>query len=351
MKYYVVSDVHLHKFNEFSRNEGPFGNSRLLNQLSGLEDILKSARDDSEETTLLFLGDLYHQRGKVDTEVFNEGYKLFSKYPDIPVYMLEGNHDNVNNSINSPSSLELFSLLPNVTLIPTYEKVKVEGTEDTFVGISYGEEFSELKTFIKENKATFILGHLGIEGAIGAGSTRLDGPFTTQDLLVGKNYQLGLLGHYHGRQELVKNLWYVGNPVAQNFSDEGQEKGYMTFTTDSKGTYIEGSLEFHNLGYPMFIKITDENLSDYVDRLDSVTKNNYVRLVVNDLSANTLKLSEDHLENEENIRVEKQIKVESKTRINITSDDSLEEVAKSWSDEFQPDNKETIIKQLRKVIQ
>lgn len=347
MDYIVFTDAHLHKFNDFSKSSGRVGNTRLENQLDAIKDILEVAR--TKNKIVLFLGDLFHQRGRVDTQVFNEAYNLFNEFSDVTIYAIEGNHDNVDNSITSYSSLEPFKYLKNFHLIETYKKVTIPNSQDTFVGISYGEEYDELKQFIKDNKATFLLAHLGVEGSYGAGISKLDGPFSTGDLLVPSNYELALLGHYHRRQQVSKNVYYVGNPVAQNFSDSEQEKGYMTFSTKD-GHIVKDSVEFKPLDYPMFIKVTDENLSKYADDLDSLAEHNYVRVVLNEDVFNKLKISDELEELPENLRVEKQVFATTESRIDIKEAGSTIMIAKKWAEEFQPDNIKTITQQLKKVL-
>lgn len=346
MKFYVFTDLHLHKFSDYSRSEGPYNNTRLEAQVNALEDIINKAGDD--HGVVLFLGDLFHQRGKVDTEVYNAGVRAIADRPEVPIYMLEGNHDNVSNSIHSASSLEPLSYLPNVTLIKEYEKFNIG--ETSFVGLSYGEEYEELKTFLKNNTADVLLGHLGVEGANGAGMSKLSGAFTTGDLLVPSHYSLALLGHYHKRQELAKNVFYVGNPVAQDFGDSGMRKGYMTFETDSTGV-IQDSIQFHVLEYPMFIKVDKDNVQDYegVD-LEGLAEYNFVRVVLDAETFKQVRLTEDLDDRPTNLQIEKQAIVTSESRLNIKDTSSVEEIARAWSKEFQPQNEELIIKQLQKVL-
>lgn len=345
MKFFVFTDLHLHKFSDYSRSEGPYNNTRLEAQVSALNEIIEKAR--LEHATVLFLGDLFHQRGKVDTEVYNAGVKTIARYPEVDIYMLEGNHDNVSNSIHSSSSLEPLAYLPNVTLIEEYEKFYIGKT--SFVGLSYGEEYEELKTFLKENTADVLLGHLGVEGANGAGMSKLSGAFTTGDLLVPSNYSLALLGHYHKRQELAKNVFYVGNPVAQDFGDSSMEKGYMSFETDVNGV-IQDSITFHKLDYPMFIKVDKSNIQEYGDNVEELAKDNFVRVVLDSETFNQVKLSSNQEETPQNLQIEKQTIVTTESRLDIKDTNSVEEIARAWSKEFQPNNEELIVQQLKKVM-
>lgn len=340
-KYIVFSDLHLHNWGDFATTDNDTGNSRLTNQISALEDILSVAR--SEGRTVLFLGDLFHQRGRVATNVFNSAMDVFDSYKDVEVIAIEGNHDNVTNSINSISSLEPLTLLPNFKLVQSHSYFEWNG--DSIMAVSYGDEYEELKNEIKGHRATLLLGHLGVEGSMGAGKSKLDGAFSVGDLC-SDNYGLVLLGHYHKRQFLNDNSLYVGNPISQDFGDDGQDKGYFTFET-SDGKVVEDSLKYTPLNYPRFIKITTDNVDEYED-LDELSKNNYVRLIVpekvlEDRSIDTTDLSP-------NIRVEKQIETVSESRLDIDSSTDTISIVKTWAKEFQPENEDVIIKQIQKVL-
>lgn len=344
MKYVVFSDLHLHSFNDYAKLEGPYNNTRLENQVKALDDILAYAQ--KEQAIVLFLGDLYHQRGKVTTAVFNAGYETFYKYRDVTVYAIEGNHDNVTNSINSDSTLEPFKYLDNFHLVETYDKFSVGS--DSFIGVSYGEEYEELKSYIRDHKATVLLGHLGVEGSYGAGMSKLDGPFSTGDLKQGSNYELVLLGHYHRRQELAHNVYYVGNPVAQDFGDSELEKGFYTFTTDN-GHVIDSSIMFHKLNYPMFYKITKDNIDKYQD-IPSLAEHNYVRVLLDEKSLEEIKLLGEDEDMPDNIRLEKTVESVSDSRISIDESSTILDIAEKWASEFQPDNKDIVVQQIKKVL-
>lgn len=344
MKYVVFSDLHLHAFSDYAKLEGKYNNTRLENQVNALEDILSYAQ--SESAIVLFLGDLYHQRGKVATAVYNAGYDMFYKYKDVTVYAIEGNHDNVTNSINSDSTLETFDYLPNFHLVRTYDKFNIG--EDSFVGVSYGEEYEELKTYINSNKATVLLAHLGVEGSYGAGMSKLDGPFTTGDLKQGSNYELVLLGHYHRRQELSKGVYYVGNPVAQDFGDSELEKGFYTFETDS-GHVLSGSMKFHELEYPMFYKVTKENINKYPD-IEALSKNNFVRVILSESALDEIRLTGGDVTLPDNVRLEKTVEASTESRISIDESSTVLDIAKEWANEFQPDNADVVLKQIEKVL-
>lgn len=339
-KYIVFSDLHLHQFQEFSKPDKEYGNTRLKDQIMALDEILYNAKEIG--ANVLFLGDFFHQRGMVKTPVLNWGLKTLMKYPDVKILMIEGNHDNVDNSIHSESSLTLLSQLSNVTLIEDYGSVKID--DDTFVGISYGDETTELKDYIKSHKATAMLGHLGVSGSLGAGSSKLDGPFTVKDLCP-DNYGLVLLGHYHKRQKLAEKVYYVGDPVAQNFGEANEYKGYSYFET-SDGHVVDESYKFCPLEkYPRFLSLSESDVNESTEEL---AKNNFIRIRVNQDAVERVK--ELGVEVQNNIRVEADYEPTVNSRIDIEGSSTSLDIVKAWGSKFQPDNIQTLTEQLEKVV-
>lgn len=331
MKYIVFSDLHAYLFSEFAKPDDKYINTRLANIVNATEDILKAARETS--STVLFAGDLFHSRGSVQTEVFNFIFKVFSEYQDVPVIMIRGNHDAVNNRLDSPSAIEPFAILPNVKLVTKLEHFT--SGEDTITAVSYGDEHAEIKEFIKDNPADILLAHLGIEGAKGAGVSTLEGPFTVGDMRPEEN-KVVLMGHYHRSQKFTDNMLYVGNPVAQNFSDSGMKKGYYKFEIDN---HELKNLEFVDLGYPTFETATPSTIQD-------ISKDSFVRLKA---SKEDIKRIEVNTDVPDNIRLDVEYEVVSETRININTSDEPKDIASSWAEEFMPEQKSLILEQIEKV--
>lgn len=331
MKYIVFSDLHAHEFTEFAKPDDEYINSRLANIVNAVKDIFSIAR--KEGRTVLFAGDLFHARGSVRSEVFNFIFKVFQENTDIPVIMIRGNHDASNNSLTSPSSIEPFSVFPNVHLVTQLEHFDYHG--DTITAVSYGDEHAEMKEFIKDNPADILLAHLGIEGAKGAGYSKLEGAFTVADMYP-ENNKVVLMGHYHRSQKFTDNMLYVGNPVAQNFSDAGMPKGAYTFEINN---HTLQDLKFIDLGYPMFEAVTVANYNN-------VKEDSYVRLTASKEDVKTMELTTTI---PDNVRLDVAYEAVDDTRINISTSDSPEEVARRWSKEFMPDQETLIVDMLNKV--
>lgn len=331
MKYIVFSDLHAHEFTEFAKPDDNYINSRLANIVHSVEDVFSLAR--KEQRTVLFAGDLFHARGSVRSEVFNFIFKVFMENQDVPVIMIRGNHDASNNHIDSPSSIEPFGVFPNVHLITQLEHFDYQG--DSITAISYGDEHAEMKAFIKDNPADILLAHVGIEGALGAGRSKLEGAFTVSDMYPEDN-KIVLMGHYHRSQKFTDNMLYVGNLVAQNFSDSGMEKGAWTFEIDN---HELKELTFVNLGYPMFETV---DLASYKD----VSETSYVRLNATKEEVKTMEMTTDL---PENVRLDIAYETTVDTRIDIKTTDSPEDIAKNWAKEYMPKQEQLIVDILKEV--
>lgn len=331
-KYIVFSDLHAHLFTDFAKPDKEYINTRLANIVKGLRDTLEIAK--KEQRTVLFAGDLFHARGSVRSEVFNHIFETIAKYQEVPIIMIRGNHDSSDNTIGSPSSVEPFKYLPNVHLYTRLDTMEING--DTLTLVSYGEEYAEIKQFIKDNPADIMMAHLGIEGSKGAGASSLDGAFTVGDLYPDKN-GIVLLGHYHRSQKFTDNMLYVGNPIAQNFSDSDMHKGVYTFEIKNHKML---DLNFVDLGYPMFETKT-------LDTIGEAQPTSYVRVKATKDALETIK---ENTEVPENIRLDVEYKATSDTRIDIDVTDTPKEISKSWAKEFMPDDEGVILKQLDKVL-
>ena len=347
MRYIYFSDFHAHNFSEFSTPDAKFGTSRLRHQVEVLEYLFKQAKDTS--SVLLFGGDLFHQRNSVDTRVFNAVFGVFARYSDVTVVMIRGNHDSVNNSITSPSSIEPFEELPNVSVVTGCEVKKV-GT-DTITCISYGDEVEDMKKFIKDHPATLLMAHIGVDGSrSGAYSHSLGGAFTKADLY-NNNYQAVLLGHYHERQMLFQNGGYVGNTVPMSFNDDGETKGYWTFETSDSGKTLKNDISYVPIASPKFMTLDLQNLpDDYED----VVKHNFVRVrgTKKQVDKLSLALTTDDTEKdqlESNLRMEVIPEAVTENRLDLKTTANPVEITSTWAKKFMPD-KETLLVSLIKSV-
>lgn len=329
----AFSDFHAHLFQEFSKVDAEYGSDRFRTQCNALETVLDVA--DGKNHIVVFLGDLFHKRGAVDTLVMNHILRIFAKYSDVPILMIRGNHDSKTNSLYSESSLEAFKFMKNIKVVDTPELVSTRHAE--FLCIPYGDEVDYMKEVLadgisKLTKPGFILAHVGVDGAsTGKESHRLEGAFGTADFQADNpNVTAVLLGHYHKRQFLGghNNMLYCGNTVQTSFSDEGQEKGMYHVNGFTKGSEIE----FQAIDAPMFLTIDGNNVPDNIEEL---LEKHYVRFIG---TSSQIKAVQTAIESTgtTNIRVMEKKDYDTEARIAITPKSTPEEVTKAYARQYFP---------------
>lgn len=324
------SDFHAHIFEDFAKPDSEYVNDRFRDQMRVLQEVFDIAR--AKQAVLVFGGDLFHKRGKLDDVVFNNVYKIFATNTDVKVYMVRGNHDSKNNTTNSPHWLETFSYLPNVTVFATPDVTIVDNSFYLYA-IPYSDDTTYLKEKINEyagytvdmTKPRVMVAHIGVDGAeTGRYSHRLEGAFTVGDLHP-SIFDYVLLGHYHKRQFLggLDNVLYGGNTIQTSYSDEGQDKGVF-FIDLEKG----GKPEFIAIKQKKFITLDHipENVQEIVD-------NNYVRFILSkDMAQEVAILKEES----DNVRIEVKKEFAVETRIDINMDSTEEEIVKKYTEEKYP---------------
>ena len=140
-KVLVFSDAHAHNFSQFDTD-----GSRLLNCERVIADMFKSAAYH-ECRTIAFCGDLTDKVNSIPIKValmlVNIFKAAFTKYPDIDVVAISGNHDlgersYLHNSHNLASTINLLhDIFPNrfVCIDRDYYTLN----EVRFIGIPYLE--------------------------------------------------------------------------------------------------------------------------------------------------------------------------------------------------------------------
>lgn len=243
MKIIHFSDFHAHIFEDFAKPDPEFMNDRFRAQIATLYQVFDIARQ--HEAILLFTGDLFHRRAKLDDIVFNKVYKVFAENKDVPTFMVRGNHDSRTNATVTEHWLETFKYLDHVTVFatPTQFYVDHEGEELFIYAIPYSDDTDYLKTKIAEfsnlqkerEEHSILAAHIGVDGSeTGRYSHRLEGAFKVGDLFPDV-FDYVALGHYHKRQFLggTDNVFYAGNTIQTSFSDEGQDKGVFLIRSES----------------------------------------------------------------------------------------------------------------------
>jgi DNA repair exonuclease SbcCD nuclease subunit len=339
------TDFHAHIFEDFAKPDPEFVNDRFRAQLDTLQRVFDLAREHN--AAVVFGGDLFHKRSKLEDVVFNNVYKVFAQNNDIATYLVRGNHDSKNNTTNSEHWLEVFKYLDHITVLDKPARVDMWG-KCTLYAIPYSDDTNYLKQCIgafadqqaKEDKPSILAAHIGVDGSeVGKYSHRLEGAFKIGDLYPDV-FTYVALGHYHKRQFLggLHNVFYTGNTIQTSFSDEGQEKGVMLIDLENSS-----QPEFIPIENKLFMTLTgvDEHTQDLVN-------NHYVRLVLSKEQAREVEVFKD---DEDNFRLEVQREYKLETRIDISVESETAQIVSAYAKEFCPEAEALLLDILKEAEQ
>ncbi|AYP68613.1 nuclease SbcCD subunit D [Exiguobacterium phage vB_EalM-132] len=344
----VFADLHAHNFKEF--DERTAGTSSV--RLDYIVETIYSMGDYALEhgiRTILFAGDLFHVRAKVNTLVYNAIFNAISDLTndtEIEFVMIPGNHDQLDNSDYPEHSLAPFSAIHNVTIL---DKIKFYDVGNvSILSVPYSKNTTMVREKIAErcdyrgkiDTPAIMLGHLGVTGGlVGKGNYAMADAFTVDDLM--PDYFKGVyLGHFHKYQKLGghDHVMYIGAPIQHSFSDEGEPKGFVHITVnddntvDNKFVALEVMSQSGNK-FPTFHTVKfPEEIADISKHAEN-NNNSYFRFLVKESEVDTLKLAIP-----ENAKYKLEITREyaEQQRTDVKVGMSFEEIVKTYAEEHNP---------------
>jgi exonuclease SbcD len=286
MEILVFSDLHIHPHKRSAE--------RLEDCLRVLDWSFQTALDRGIKN-IVFLGDLFHDRQKIDVLTYQKTFEIFEKYLcslDFNVILLLGNHDLWHYEKLDVSSVNPLRNLPGVRVVnkPCVTKI-TDGAEQFFLGLlPYTHNpIEDLKVIEKEweqnvpkEQKKVLGGHISVDGAVwnvkyntmSEVTIEHDGDMIKVGPDIFKKWDKVFLGHYHAEQKLNDKVEYVGSPLQLSFGEAFQKKHVIIFETDTgKLEYIENNFS------PKHYILNQEQLDDYD------LEGQFVRLEVEDISS------------------------------------------------------------------
>jgi DNA repair exonuclease SbcCD nuclease subunit len=273
----LFSDLHLHPHKR--RNE------RLEDCLKALNWVFDVA-EERKITNILFGGDLFHDRQKIEVYTYQRAFEVLSKrllQEKFQLYLLLGNHDLWYNDKTTVSSVFPLSALPGVRIISNPERINICGVNWDFIPFTHNPiaTLEELKR--KSGTPEYALGHIAIDGAVLHGTQHSDvtvehdGDMISVSVGLFEHYKHTYLGHYHAEQRVNHKVEYIGSPLQLSFGEAFQKKHVIALNLKTnERTYIENDFS------PKHFVINIEDKENY--NLDG----NFVRIKVEDISATDL---------------------------------------------------------------
>lgn len=239
-KMLLVSDIHsgCHKDNQIWIN--------LIDRLFLEIADVATRRDIS---TIAILGDFFDNRKALNVRTLTQSLKIADTLKDFEVFMIVGNHDTYYKNSIEPTSLDIFTKFPNITVIKTPTKF-----QDVMM-IPWNSP-------IDINRSKYLFGHLEIN------TFQMNNNFVCTDRYnpsVFSIFDKVVSGHFH-IPSTKGNITFLGSAYPQTFADVNSPRGYYIFN--------DGDLEFLEFTEaPKFVILLSE------DNDTSNVEGNIVKLV------------------------------------------------------------------------
>jgi len=313
-KILLFSDIHIHNHKQ--------SHQRLLDCLKTLEWVFTTARERHIKD-VLFLGDLFQDRQRIQVYAYHETYQIIKRFPDINIFLLLGNHDLWYFDKTDISSIFPLGGLAHVEVIGEPCTKNIAGLNFDFIPFTH----NPLEAISKFNKKSPVLcAHIAIDGAFlninrqtkSEVSVEFENEMVPVDYNAFKEWKRVFLGHYHGAQKL-DNVEYIGSPLELNFSEAHHPKHICILDTEDLTTeYIENTFS------PKHIITTPDKVFEH-----NLNKN-FVRVDIHDLQntdtvelANKLKSMGAIVELRDCKKIEK-LQEKDKTKFSLAEGDLLE---------------------------
>lgn len=222
----IFSDLHLHSHKDRI--------DRLDDCTKVLDWVFEQANAYGCEY-IFFLGDLFHERDKIDVLNYLRTFECFLKNMadgNQEIYLLVGNHDMYHRERWDINSVRPFSAIQGINVIQAPVSTWIRGKRIDWLPHTE-DPISELDKMKEENGAGDILmAHVAVHGAIanlfyGTKAdviVEYDNDMVPVQVDIFDDWPRTFLGHYHGAQKLSDTVEYVGSPLQLSFGEAFQKK-------------------------------------------------------------------------------------------------------------------------------
>ena len=277
-----------------------FNHKSSLQRLQDCLDVLRWAFQSARERNVkdvLFLGDLFHDRQKIQVLAYHNTFEIFKEYQDLNITLLLGNHDLWFYDKWDVSSVMPLSAMSNVEVIAKPCTLEIAGLSIDCMPFTH-----DPITLIKESfqqKSPVLCAHIAVDDAVlnKLYNTKAEVSIESEKDVVKVNkdvfngWQKVFLGHYHCEQRLDERVEYIGSPLELSFNEAFQQKHIILLNTaDLSCEYIVNEFSPKHLiikhdqmvGYDLnnnFVQIQVEDIesSDIIDIKKSIIDSNHVQ--------------------------------------------------------------------------
>lgn len=277
----IFSDLHLHAHKDRI--------DRLDDCLQVLDWIFHTAVKH-RCNYLFFLGDLFHERAKIDVMNYLKTFEVVMKHmiddaADLDFYLLVGNHDMYHRTRWDVNSIKPISAIPRCHVIAQPTTMTFKGAAVDWMPYTEDQirDIDKLKKSKEDSNFHLLLGHMAVHGAqtnllYGMKSdviAEFDNDMMPVDPAIFSPWKRTILGHYHGAQHLGDKVEYLGSPLQLSYGEAFQKKHVLILDLNTlKGEYIQNDFS------PKHLIVTTKDIDDENYKLDG----NFVRIGYENMS-------------------------------------------------------------------
>jgi len=331
----IFSDIHIHPHKRSTE--------RLNDCLTALDWAFTLAADE-KINTIFFIGDLFHDRQKIDVLTYQLTFEIFRKHlneRDIKMALLLGNHDLWHAQKWNVSSVRPLSALPGVEVIDHPCSYSGKHFNLPAKKIGFLPYTHDPNAHIKEiGSGDVLFAHVAVDDAVwnvryGVRSevaVEHDGNMVKVGSDIFKDWNRVFLGHYHCAQKLSPTVEYVGSPLQLSFGESLEKKYAIVHNFES------GQTEYFLNGF------SPQHLIVYAEDIDKHDlTGNFVKIIVDDIGATDLIDLRKELTNKYNPRSLEIIQNPQEKKQHIVEDAKAilynqEEMLERYVDEVGTDN-------------
>ncbi len=222
-EFIVFSDLHLHKF-PYANVTKDGENELLISGLKILDQVYAYAKKNNIKH-IIFLGDLFHIRPKVDSEVYcNLVWEKFCdlcREEDAPeLIIVPGNHDQISKT--GKHKLLPFSLIPKITVINDFYK------KDNLIFCPHQYNIEDLYTFLETNsdKNSIVFLHQLLMNS----PLMNNAIFRKNEAVDVSRFQYGIIFSGHNHRPFTNaelKVYNLGSPMHYDYGDAQCQERYF----------------------------------------------------------------------------------------------------------------------------
>ena len=249
-------------------------------RFESIDNVLKSSRDHEVDFVIL-CGDIF-EHNMVSQEDVKKVISIFNDYPNIPVYLLSGNHDMLGP--DCVYNREIFQRVKNLTILRNNNPVEVQGAVlhpcPVFSKFSKQDPTETIQNVNDNNQIHIIVAHGSLIGKFAASNWEdIDLPINPSCVdTTGVDYLA--LGHWHSYRTFedcngVTRIAYSGTHEQTNYNEDNtgqcllveiQEKG----ETPKLEPIKTGHLTWLSTEFEMKDSSSIKELENYFDSIKEI---------------------------------------------------------------------------------